>query len=134
MEFSNLKQNKFADLIAAAPAAPAATTSTTQTEAQLGQSVLNFNSNLSLWTVITNVLTFLLSIGLLLSILFLTVGGIQFITSTGNKEKQKTATETIKYAVIGIVLILGFGIILTIFTGLFGTPSGTSSGSPSATP
>ena len=126
MEFSNLKQNKFAELIAAAPAAPAATTSTTQTEAQIGQSVLNFNTNLSLWTVITNVLTFLLSIGLLLSILFLTVGGIQFITSTGNKEKQKTATETIKYAVIGIVLILGFGIILTIFTGLFGTPSVTS--------
>lgn len=124
MELSNPKKIQFAELIAAAPAAPAAP-ATTSNEAALGKNILSFNPNMSLWTVLGNTLTFLLGIGVLLSVLFITIGGIQFIIATGNKEKQKTATETIKYAIIGLALVLGFGILLNLFTGLFGTPTAT---------
>lgn len=92
-----------------------------QSEERLGTAVLSFQQDLGLWRVLGNTIEFLLVIGILLVILFLGIGGVQFITATGNKEKQKTATETIKYAIFGFVLILGFGVIISIITSLIGT-------------
>lgn len=89
-------------------------------EESLGQIILSFQANLGLWKFLYNTIEFLVGIGILLAVLFLGIGGVQFITATGNKEKQKTATESIKYAAIGLVLIFGFGIVFNILTSLIG--------------
>jgi len=122
MESSNPLEHNFSQLIAQAPPADGGVG---EGEYTFGEIVLNFRTDLDLWMVLTNIINFLLGVGVLLSIIFLVVGGIGFITATGNKEKAKTATETIKWAIIGLVLILGFGLFLNLFTGLFTPESGT---------
>ena len=88
-------------------------------EQRVGEYTLGFNANLSLWTVLINAMNLLITIGLLLSATFLAVGGIQFITSTGNKENATKATETIKWAVIGLVIILVLNLILNLINNWF---------------
>ena len=51
----------------------------------------------------------------------LIVGGFQYLTAGGNPEKTKAAGNTITYAVIGLVVILGAWFILLFiekFTGV----------------
>lgn len=74
---------------------------------------------------------FLISVALflafVLSLIFLIVGGIMYMTSGGNKEGMTKARTTITYALIGLVLALLSFIILGIIGQLFdvnllGTP------------
>jgi hypothetical protein len=41
-----------------------------------------------------------------LSILFFFFGGIQFITSGGDEEKSKKAVVTIRYSIIGLLVVI----------------------------
>lgn len=41
-----------------------------------------------------------------LAILFIVIGGIQYITSQGNEEKVSVAKKTLTYAIIGLVIIV----------------------------
>jgi len=56
----------------------------------------------------------------LLALLFLILGGIQWITSGGNKEKLQAAQKKIMYAVIGLVISLSAFLIINFFGDLFG--------------
>lgn len=40
----------------------------------------------------------------ILSLVFIIVGGITFILSAGNEEKIKKAVQTIRYAIIGLIV------------------------------
>lgn len=42
----------------------------------------------------------------LISVVFLIIGGYQYLTAAGNDEKTKSATKTITGAIIGIILVL----------------------------
>lgn len=56
-------------------------------------------------------------IGLLLSItvLFIILGGYQYVTSAGNEEQAKRGRRTLTYAIIGlVVVILSYVIVNTV--------------------
>jgi hypothetical protein len=72
-------------------------------------------ANKTLTQVITSALEFLLSIIGVLSILMLVVGGVMYMTSAGDQGRAETAKNTIKFAIVGlIVAILSLVIIKTI--------------------
>lgn len=51
-------------------------------------------------------LDFLLPFGVVLSIIFIIIGGYMWMTSAGNPDKVKQAQGTLTWAIIGLVLIL----------------------------
>ncbi len=50
-----------------------------------------------------------------LTLLMLVWGGFQWLTSAGNQEKVKNGTQTMKWAIIGVVLVFFSYVILRIF-------------------
>ena len=70
------------------------------------------NSNSDLPTVIQNILNAIIGVAGVVSVVFIVIGGIQYITSTGDPGKTKKAKDTILYALIGlIVCALSFAIV-----------------------
>ena len=63
------------------------------------------------------------------AVLFLIKGGYGYITSTGKPEALEEAKKTIKNAVIGLVIVLAAGTIVSLFKGALnsGSPSGSTS-------
>ena len=62
--------------------------------------------------VIVNILNVVIGISGLVCVAFIIMGGIQYMTSTGDSAKTKQAKNTILYAVIGlIVCALAFAIV-----------------------
>ncbi|MBU1445657.1 hypothetical protein KKD70_00120 [Patescibacteria group bacterium] len=57
-----------------------------------------------------------------LSVLFIVVGAMQFLTAYGNTEKIGNAKNTVLFAVIGLVIsLLSYAIVqLVFYTGYFG--------------
>jgi type IV secretory pathway VirB2 component (pilin) len=51
-------------------------------------------------------ISFLLPIGVIVSIIFVIIGGYMWMTSAGNPDKIKQARGTLTWAIIGLVLIL----------------------------
>jgi amino acid transporter len=54
-------------------------------------------------TQISSTILFLVGI---VAVLFLIIGGFQYITASGNPEQVETAKKTIMYAIIGIIVCL----------------------------
>lgn len=51
----------------------------------------------------------------LIALVFLVIGGYQYITSGGNEESSKKAVKTISTAVLGLILVFAaYGIIYSI--------------------
>jgi hypothetical protein len=109
MKSYNLNNQELSGLIAAAG----------DYESNLGSSALNFGSGLTLWDVLINTINWLTWISVGLGVLFLVVGGIQFMTASGDKEKARVAAETVKYSIIGLTLVFGFAIAVNIFVTMF---------------
>lgn len=55
-----------------------------------------------------------------LSVIFVVVGGLQYVLSGGNPQKTKQARETILYAVVGIVIAAGAFAIVSFISGRLG--------------
>ncbi len=69
------------------------------------------------------------------AVFFLIKGGYQYMASTGKPEAIEQAKKTIKNALIGLVIVLAAGIIVSVFRGALGGPiSGGSSSVVSITP
>jgi len=49
---------------------------------------------------------FLLPVGVVLSIVFIIIGGYMWMVSAGNPDKVKQAQGTLTWAIIGLILIL----------------------------
>ena len=63
-------------------------------------------------TVIQNILNAIIGVAGLISVAYIVVGGIQYITSSGDSNKTEKAKKTILYALIGlIVCALSFAIV-----------------------
>ena len=67
-------------------------------------------------TVITTLINYAIGIAALVSLVYIIVGGFNYITSAGNAEKVKTAQKTITYAIIGLaVVVLAYAIRAFVF-------------------
>jgi hypothetical protein len=74
-------------------------------------------------------------IGTASAVFFLIKGGYLYMTSTGNPEHITAAKKTIKNALIGLVIILGAGVIISTFQNALNNPaSSNNSGAISLTP
>jgi len=73
------------------------------------------DGNYTLMNLIQMVVVYAFIIAAALSAIFIFVGGISFILSGGNDEKIKQAVNTIRYAIIGLIVsILSFTFIVII--------------------
>ena len=72
----------------------------------------------------------ILAIGLSLAVIFLIIGGIQYLTSSGNAEKADSAKKLVINAIIGIIIILAAAFILALVQGLLVQTGITIFGSP----
>lgn len=70
----------------------------------------------SLITTISN--TILLLVGVI-AVLFLIIGGFQYIASAGNPEQIGKAKQTIMYAIIGIIVALLAYVVVKFILGQF---------------
>lgn len=62
--------------------------------------------------IIVNILNAIIGVSGLIAVIFIIVGGIQYMTSTGDAAKTKKAKDTILYALIGLVVcVLAFAIV-----------------------
>lgn len=69
--------------------------------------------------IILRVIQILLAIAGLVAVIFLVVGGFQYITAGGNEERAESSKKTITNAIIGIVIvILAFVIVRVIANAL----------------
>lgn len=69
-------------------------------------------------------ITLLFTIGIILTVIFILVAGIQWITSSGDKEKIQKARTRLTYSIIGLIVIIGaFFIINVVISLLGGNPS-----------
>ena len=66
--------------------------------------------------IIRIVITTALSIIGALTLLMLVWGGFQWLTSAGNPEKVKSGTQTMIWAIIGVVLVFASYLLLSTFT------------------
>lgn len=73
----------------------------------------------SLSDIIFSVLQTLIGLIGTLAVLMLVVGGIMYMTSGGDQTKSETAVNTIKFAIIGLVVAIISYIIVTEIIGLF---------------
>jgi len=71
--------------------------------------------------IVPNIISFLIILAIILSVIFLIVGGIKWITSSGDKQKLDQARSTIIGAIVGLVISLlayfFISIIVHVFTG-----------------
>lgn len=75
--------------------------------------------NITIAQLLTKVITWVLSFAAAIAVLFLIFGGLQYVTSAGNKDRIEKAKQTILYAVIGLIVIaLSFVIVTFINTNL----------------
>jgi hypothetical protein len=74
----------------------------------------------SLSSIILFAINTVFIIGLALSLIFVIIGGIKYITSQGDEGKAGEARTTITNAVIGAVVIIGFRVILGLVLSVLG--------------
>ena len=76
--------------------------------------------SLSLQKIVSWAITLTLSVAVLLTLVFLLVGGLKWIMSQGDKKQLEGAQKTIQYAIIGLVVILLSFFIINFIGLLFG--------------
>lgn len=60
----------------------------------------------------SDIITILISVAAAVSIIFIMIAGIKLVTSSGDEKKLASATSTLTYAIIGLVVtILAFMIV-----------------------
>jgi hypothetical protein len=71
-------------------------------------------------TSITSILNYIYWAALILALIFILIAAINYITSRGQENKIKDATNALKYAIIGVVVALISWIIIKLIMMLFG--------------
>ena len=75
--------------------------------------------------VVVNILNGIIAVSGLVAVIFVIVGGVQYMTSAGDPGKTKKAKDTILYAVIGlIVCVLAFAIVNFVIKNIIEYDSG----------
>ena len=81
--------------------------------------VQNVQGAKTLIEILQSVLNFLLSIVGIIAIIMLVVGGIMYLTASGNEDKIKTGKTIVTYSLIGVAISLAALVIVTQVIGFF---------------
>ncbi|MBR3131974.1 hypothetical protein IKG33_00970 [Candidatus Saccharibacteria bacterium] len=83
-------------------------------------------------SVIQNILSAVIAVSGLVAVVFIVIGGINYMTSTGDPGKTKKAKDTILYALIGLIICaLAFAIVNWAATTINNSTSNTTNTSTS---
>src|SRR4030042_3519175 len=75
------------------------------------------------WQVISDLFPAILGIAGFLTVIFIVISGIQFITSSGNPEAAAGARNRLIFAIVGFtIIILAFAILKIVDNIFLGTP------------
>ncbi|HLD21361.1 MAG TPA: hypothetical protein VJB65_00505 [Patescibacteria group bacterium] len=75
--------------------------------------------------IVTSVINIVLSVLAIIAVIFILVGGFQWLTAAGNDEKVKKAQKTIVAAVIGLLIIMASWGTATWVLANWGSATGT---------
>jgi len=82
------------------------------------------NNNDALPSIIINILNAIIAVAGLVAVIFVIVGGFNYITSSGDAGKAKKAKDTILYAVIGLIIcVLAFAIVNFVISDIINNTS-----------
>lgn len=87
-------------------------------------SVVTPTGELTIAEVLALIISWILGISGGIAVLFLILGGLQYVTSSGNKDKAEQAKQTILYAVIGLIVIALSFVIVSFVSKNAGTVTG----------
>ena len=77
--------------------------------------------------VIVNIVSGIVGVLALVAVIFIVVGGINYMTSQGDPGKVKKAKDTILYAVIGLIIaVLAFAIVNFVIRNIINNNNSTS--------
>ncbi len=79
-----------------------------------------FDGNISFAQIANFAIAFVLVAGTILSIAYIAKGGISFITSGGEEENIKAAVHTVRYAIVGLIVIFLSILIIKVIGSIFG--------------
>lgn len=82
---------------------------------------LGIDSLAGLFGLIINIV---LGIGIAITIIFLILGGIQYITSKGDQKAAQEARTSLTNAVIGFIVVIGAFTIRTVLLSMIGADEG----------
>lgn len=82
-------------------------------------SVKNFISTSNFAKIVENVLLWMLSVAGSIAIFALIVGGVMYMTSSGDEQKANSAKKVITWTIIGTVLILASYAIIVVIDEIF---------------
>jgi len=109
--------------VAATTLATSASVALAEGNVDIGETKLAQGFALDLGTIITGLLQFIMAIAALLVFLYLIWGGIQWITSGGDKSKTEEARNKITAAVLGLIVLAAAYAILQIMLKFLGLDS-----------
>ncbi len=70
------------------------------------------NDGAGVWNIIKNIINILITIGGIVAVIMIVIGGITYTTSGGDGTQTKRAKDTIIYAVVGLVVaVMAYGIV-----------------------
>lgn len=72
------------------------------------------NPNQSVVEFIVTIIRFLLTVAMAIDVLFIIIGGYQYITSAGSEEKATKGRTTLVNAIIGLVIIILSYVIVSV--------------------
>ena len=75
-------------------------------------------------TIISTIFSVITVVGIILFVILLLIGGIQYLGSFGNEESTKTARKLILDAVVGLFIVLAAGGIAQFVLNQFGVNTG----------
>ncbi len=82
------------------------------------------NSSQSLPELIANVIRLMLLFAGAIAVVFVIIGGYQYLTSGGNEEAAEKGKKTLINAIIGVVVIILAYVIINVIVNLVSTPGG----------
>ena len=82
------------------------------------------SSSNSLSELIFNVIRIALGFAGAVAVVFVIIGGFQYITASGNEEQAEKGKKTLINAIIGVVVIIMSYVIINVITNLVSSPSG----------
>ncbi len=74
----------------------------------------------SITEILTGILNFLLSVIGIIGIIMLVIGGLMYLTATGDEDRINTGKSIVKYSLIGITVALAALVIISQITKFFG--------------
>lgn len=84
----------------------------------LGKEPVNLELN-DVGKIINSLIDWLLGGAAAVAIVFIMIGGVQYISSIGNPEAAQKAKNTLTYAIGGLILIISAYLIIKFIAGIF---------------